>query len=84
MDKVKEYLLREMVLDENGEQRKTIFNIPLYKTLKSAKIAKEVNGSAGYVQPNGQDAFLMGNTVIAFFSNEEREEKIKAHNDKFG
>lgn len=70
MDSINEYLYSQRVLDSDGNHECTLFGAPLYKSLKAAKISKKINGKAGFIQPNGEPAFLMGDAVITFFSTE--------------
>ena len=66
MDLIDRYLQSQRVLNKEGKQETTLFGAPLYKTIKAAKIAKRLKGIAGYIGPDGEPAYLMGNAVIRF------------------
>ena len=66
MDLLAQYLQSQRVWNKDGNHETILFGAPLYKTIKAAKITKRLKGIAGYIGPDGEPAYLMGNAVIRF------------------
>ena len=70
MKEIKAYLLSQRLLDENGEQRTWIFNCPMYKSLKAARIHNQYyNKTAGYIKTDGQPCWIMGGIPICSYES---------------
>ena len=67
MNKVEEYLMRELLLKDNGEPDDSIFGVKLYKNKKAAKISKEYFGkTTAWKNENGETLMFFGSAVLHF------------------
>ena len=70
MNKVEEYLMRELLLKENGEPDDSLFGVKMYKNKKAAKIAKEYyKGTTAWKNETGETLMFFGGTVLHFTDN---------------
>jgi hypothetical protein len=85
MDKIEAYLMTQRLLDKNGKQHTWMFDCPMYKNQKAARIANEYyNKPSGFVQPTGEPCFMLQGVPICSVDNQNPKENQQKYKKLFG